>query len=226
MLGIFRKGNKIPPLKNFLLQHYVHDFSLERLVMGVDNIRYDVYLSPTFVNATRKIVARLVARHAGVEKSGEDTKQINWVKEVESYKQLYREIMRDAVNKSKGRREVQIECLAQAAVTKMLLEEIRSQYEHLIGRIKKAVRKSELSEHNDGSEAPKLSSRLQRILQEKDTILQQVGKEISGFWTEVEIKEILPMHEAVFGPRTSFFVDLINNPLLHADQPDSDIFSP
>jgi hypothetical protein len=224
MLGIFRKGNKLPPLNSFSLQHYVHNFSLDRLVLGVDNIRYDVYLSPTFVSATRKIVARLVARHAGVEKIGEDAKQVNWVKEVESYRQLYREIMRDAVNKSKGRREVQIEHLAQVALTKMLLEEIRSQYENLVGRLKKALRKSELAEHNDLAEGPKLNSKLQRILLEKDAILQQVGREICGFWTEVELKDVLPMHEAVFGPRTSFFVDVINNPVLHADQPDSDIF--
>ena len=224
MLGIFRKEHKLPPLNSFPLQHYIYNFSLDRLVLGVDNIRCDVYLSPTFVSATRKIVSRLVTRHAGVAKTGEDAKHVNWVKEVDSYKQLYGQIMRDAVNKSKGRREVQVEYLAQAAVTKMLLEEIRSQYENLVGRLKKAVRKSELAEHNDLTEGPKLNSKLQRILLEKDAILQQVGKEICGFWTEVELKDVLPMHEAVFGPRTSFYLDVINNPVLHADQPDSDIF--
>ena len=224
MLGLFNKGRSLPPLSSFPLRHYAPDFYLDRLVLGVDNIRYDVYLSPTFVSATRKIVARLVARHAGVEKTGQDAKELGWVKEVESYKQLYREIMRDAVNKSKGLREVQIACLCQAAVAKMLLEEIRSQYENLVGRLKKSVRKSELALHNDLAEAPKLKTRLQRILQDKEAVLQQVGREICGFWTEVERKEILPMYEAVFGPRTSFYLDVINNPVLHADQPDSDIF--
>jgi hypothetical protein len=225
MLGFFRKGRTLPPLSSFPLRLYAPNFSLDRLKPGVDNIRHDVFLSPTLVAATRKIVVRLVTRHAGVEKIGEDSKQINWVKEVESYKQLYREVMRDAINKSKGRREVQIEYLCQAALTKMLLEEIRSQYENLIGRIKKSVRKSELAQHDDLAEAPKLKTRLQRISQEKDAILQQVGKEICGFWTEVEQKEILPMHEAIFGQRTSFYVDVINNPALHAEQPDSDIFN-
>jgi hypothetical protein len=224
MLGFFNKGRSLPPLTSFPLRHYAPDFFLDRLVMGVDNIRYDVHLSPTFVSATRKIVDRLVTRHAGVEKTGQDTKELGWVKEVESYKQLYREIMRDAVNKSKGQREVQIAWLCQAAVVKMLLEEIRSQYENLVGRLKKSVRKSELAMHNDLAEAPKLKTRLQRILQDKEAILQQVGREICGFWTEVERKEVLPMHEAIFGPRTPFYLDAINNPVLHADQPDSDIF--
>jgi hypothetical protein len=224
MLGFIGKGYKLPPLSNFPLQHYTHDFFLDRLVLGVDNIRHDVYLSPTFISATRKIVAQLVTRHTGVENTAEDAAKLNWVKEVENYKQLYKEMMRDAVTKAKGRREVQIEYLAQAALTKMLLDEIRSQYDHLVGRIKTAVRKTELVMHDDAAAGSKLSSKLQRIVQEKDAILRQVGKEICGFWSDVEQQAVLPMHEAVFGPRSSFFIDVINNPILHSDQPDSDIF--
>jgi class 3 adenylate cyclase len=224
MFGFSQKARKLPALSKFPLTFYRNDFSLEHLVLGVDNIRYDVLLSPTFVNASRKIIARLVARHAGVEKMGTDAHITNWVKEVDSYKQLYRDMMRGAINMAKGRREVQIEWLAQAALIKMLLEEIRLQYEHLIGRLKKAVRNSELAVHNDLAEAPKLKGRLQRIQQDRDDILGQVGKEICGFWSEVESKEVLPMHEAVFGKRSPFFVDLLNNPVLHADQPDNDIF--
>jgi hypothetical protein len=92
MLGFIGKGHKLPPLKNFPLQHYVHHFFLDHLVLGVDNIRHDVYLSPTFISATRKTVTRLITRHAGVEKTEEGTGQLNWAKEVESYKKLYREI--------------------------------------------------------------------------------------------------------------------------------------
>lgn len=222
MFGI--ASRRLPPLSKFPLKHYSEDFSLENLVLGVDNIRYDVLISPTFVNKTRKIISRLIARHARVEKIGSDDRQPNWIKEVEGYKQLYLEILRDAINKAKGQREVQIEWLAQAALIKILLEEVRSQYEHLIGRLKKAVRKSELAVHNDLAEAPKLKGKLQRIQQDRDVILQQVGKEVCGFWAEVETKEVLPIHEAVFGERSSLFIDLLNNPVLHMDQPDNDIF--
>jgi hypothetical protein len=224
MLGFIGKGHKLPPLKDFPLRHYAHDFLLDRLVLGVDNIRYDVYLSPTFISATRKIVSLLITRHAGVENSAEDAGKLNWVKEVEGYKQLYKEMMRDAVTKAKGRREVQVVHLAQAALTKMLLEEIRSHYDHMVGRIKTAVRKSELVIRDDAAAGTKLSSKLQRIVQDKDTILRQVGREICSFWSEVEQQAVLSMYEAVFGPRTSFFVDVINDPILHSDQPDSDIF--
>ncbi len=224
MFGFLQRARKIPPLSKFPLKSYRNDFSLEKLVVGVDNIRYDVLLSPTFVTSTRKIVARLVARHASVEKMDRDALPVNWIKEVDGYKQLYIELMRDAINQAKGRREVQIEWLAQTAMIKMLLEEIRLQYEHLIARMKKAVRRSELAVHNDLAEAPKLKGRLQRIQQERDDILRKVGKEICGFWTEVDRKEVLPMHEAVFGERSSFIADLLDNPVLHTDNPENDLF--
>ncbi len=224
MIGFLEKARKLPPLSKFPLKTYSSDFSLENLVLGVDNIRCDVLISPTFANTTRKIITRLVARHAAVEEMGPDAKQTNWNKEVDNYKQLYREILQDAINKSKGQREVQIEWLAQTALIKMLLEEIRVQYEHLIGRLKKAVRKAELAVHNDAAETPKLKVKLQRIQQDRNAILQQVGKEICSFWTGVETKEVKPMHEAVFGKRSPFFVDVLNNPVLHVDQPENEIF--
>ena len=224
MAGYFSYSSKLPLIKDFDLEDYVVNFSLERLVPGVDNIRHDVLISPTFVSATRKIVTQLVKRHAGIEKRKPGRQNISWAKEVNSYKQLYKEIMRDALNKAKGLREPQVECLAQAAVVKLLLNEIRSQYDHLVGSLKQSARKSDLALHNDSSEAPKLKNKLQLILQDRDALLERVGKEICGFWVEMERKEIQQMREAIFGNRTSFFEDLLGTSLLHLESAESELF--
>jgi class 3 adenylate cyclase len=198
---------------------------LDHLIPGVDNIRHDVLISPIFMSATRKIVAQLVMRHAGLERTGRNTQQVNWIKEVDSYKQMYREIMRDAVNKAKGRCEVQIDHLAQASLLKMLLEEIRYQYEYLVGRLKKTVRKSDLAEHNDWTESPKLKDKLQLVLQDRDSIMQRVGQEICGFWNDVERKDIRVMREAIFGRSSSFYEDLLESSILHVQNPDNEFFT-
>lgn len=225
MFGLLRRSYKLPSINEFALETYCVDFSLERLVLGVDNIRIDVYISPAFTLVTRKIVAQLIARHAGLEKPDPKKQQTSgWAKEVDNYKQQYQELMQHAMNKGKGQREIQIESLAHAALLKMLLGEIRSQYENLVGRLKKTVRKSELAIHNDLAESPKLRGRLQRILQERETLLQQVGQEICSFWCEVENKETSQMREALFGCRTTFFRDILQNPLLHLDQPDNEFY--
>ncbi|RJQ67109.1 MAG: hypothetical protein C4519_24635 [Desulfobacteraceae bacterium] len=225
MLNFFSYEKQPPPLTSFPLKSYAVNFSLERLIPGVDNIRHDVLISPIFMNATRKIVAQLVARHGGLEKRGRDAQQVSWIKEVESYKQLYREIMLNALNKAKARREVQIDYLAQASLLKMLLEEIRSQYDHLVGRLKKTVRKSDLTVHNDWTESPKLKDKLQIVLQDREGIVQRVGQEICSFWSEVELKEIRVMREAIFGSRTPFYEDLLGTSLLHVQTPDNGLFT-
>ena len=225
MFGFLGYMRKCPPLSRFNLKSYSVAFSLDHLVPGVDNIHYDVYISPTFVNATRKIVAQLVARHAGVEKrEAEAQRTLGWAKEVDTYKQLYMEIMRDALNQAKGQRQIQIVYLAQTSLIKMLILEIRVQLDHLLARLKKAVRKSDLAMHNDLAESPKLKGKLQRIQQDGEAILQRVGQEICGFWVEAEEKEITTMHEAVFGQRTPIYTDLLKNPLLHIDQTDNEYF--
>lgn len=224
MFGFFRYPNKLPPISLFPIKSYDFDFSLDRLILGVDNIRHDVLISPAFIASTQKVVAQLVARHAGVEKRTDQSRQVSWNQEVVRYQQLYRDLMQDAVNKAKGQGEYQVEILAQTALTKMLLMEIRAQYERLIRRMKKAVRKSDLAAHNDLAEAPKLKTKLQRILQDREAIQKQVGLEICGFWQKVEKKEVRPMHEAIFGKRRSCFTDVLNNPILHVEQPDNEMF--
>jgi class 3 adenylate cyclase len=226
MFSFFRRARyKLPPLSGLSLQTYWVNFSLDRLVLGVDNVRHDVYLSPTFLNATRKLVGHLVARHAGIEtnETGKQ-KELNWPKEIDQYKQLYKEIMRDTLNQAKGRFELQIEYLAQAALIKMLLEEIRSRYDRLVSQLKKEVRLSEAATHHDSDENPKLKGRLQRVMLERQEIQQRVGMEICEFWAEVEDKEVRTMRQAVFGPKPPCFWDLLKSPIIHADQADNEIF--
>lgn len=225
MFGLFSYEKKLPPLSVFPLKIYAVNFSLEHLIPGVDNIRHDVLISPIFMNATRKIVAQLVMRHAGLERTGRNRQQVNWIKEVDSYKQMYREVMRDAINKAKARREVQIACLAQASLLKMLLEEIRYQYDYLVGRLKKTVRKADLAEHNDWTESPKIKDKLQLVLQDRDSIVQRVGQEICGFWSDVERKDIRVMREAIFGRSSSFYEDLLESCILHVQNPDNEFFT-
>ncbi|MFZ1985275.1 MAG: hypothetical protein WAU91_12735 [Desulfatitalea sp.] len=224
MFKFFFQPKTLPPLTDFPLKNYTVSFSLERLIPGVDNIRSDVLISPIFTSATRKLVAQLVARHAGVEKRGTDAQSVSLIKEVGSYKQLYKEVMVDAVNKAKARREAQIEYLAQVAVIMMLLEEIRSQYDHLVGSMKKTVRKSDLAVHNDWTEAPKLKDKLQLVMQDRETILQRVGQEICGYWADVERKEIRVMREAIFGNRSTFFEDVVSTSVLHVQNPENELF--
>ena len=225
MFGLFNQDRHLPPLSTFALEGYDPDFSLGHLVPGVDNLRHDVSISPTFVATTRKIAFQLIRRHAGREYLEPQTQNIGWGQEVDTYKQQYKELMFQAINQAKGRREVQVTFLCQAAAIKMLLEECNSQFDHFVGGIKQTVRKVDLVDFNETVESPKLKDHLQRIIQERVAILRTVGLEMCSYWAEVEEKDIVPMREAVFGMGKCVFLDLLVNPLLYSDQLDNELFT-
>ncbi len=224
MLEWFKYRPALPPLSNFRLKPYRIRFALDGLILGVDNLRHDVNLSPTFCSATSRIVSQLILRHLAMERKSSTGGREGWLKQVEDYKQLYRQMMRDAIDQAKARDQLQVECLAQTAVIKMLIGEVRKQYEDLVRRLKSAVRKSDLAVHNDASETPKLKERLSRVLQLRPQVLLAVGKELAGYLADVQQGDLREAREAVFGPSFSFAVDILRNPLLFAENPYNDFF--
>src|SRR5210317_1407120 len=78
---------------------YSAHFSLNRIMPGVDNFRYDVHLSPVFRESVSRIVFHLILK---VAKAGEDIDvDFSWTKEKEEFERLCRDIMLDAVKRAK-----------------------------------------------------------------------------------------------------------------------------
>ncbi len=226
LFRFLRERRTLPSLSDFSLSTYHVEFNLDHLTLGVDNIRHDVLLSPAFTAATCKVVVGLIERHAGFADENHKARaaKINWVKEIDDYKRLYKEMMQEVLNKAKGQREIQIQNLAQAAVYKMSLEAIRTQFDLLVGRLKKDVRSSDLALHSDPAQLPILKQELQRIGQAREEIRQRVGLELCGLWAEVEKADLDTMREAIFGLRTPFYAILLPNPLPHVEQSENEMF--
>ncbi len=224
MYEFLKYKSSLPRLDDFPLKSYTCNFSIEKLTIGIDNIRCDVYLSPVFCKATVRIVSHLMARYTRTEELGKHDRSKSWAKEIDKYKRLYKNIMLDAVNKAKEKGKVQIDFLAQTAVIKMIIQEINNQFEILITRSRTAVKKSDLSHHQDQKEAPKLKQRLSRILQDKELITRQVGGELFDHMLDVQQRELREIREANFGAPSAFVNDILTNPILHVDNPFNDFF--
>jgi hypothetical protein len=224
MLEFFKYQPRMPGLKYFPMASYSIDFSLERLVLGVDNIRCDVRLSPAFCSATAKMAALLIERETGFWKRSEKNRQNTLTREQENYRQMYGQIMSDAVNKARAAKEIQVDFLAQIAILSMLRDEIRRQYDVIIGQCKSAIRRSDLSSHDDHKEALKLKENLAHVLQQRETIQQKVGLELCGYFREIRESDTREMREAVFGQDLPFLFDLLTNPIVHRDNPFNEHF--
>ena len=214
----------MPGLKNFPMESYSTDFSMDRLVLGVDNIRCDVRLSPAFCTATAKLAALLIERETGVWTRPEKKRQSVLSQEQENYRRLYGQIMSDAVDKARAAKEMQVDFLAQIAILSMVHDEIRKQYDVLIGHCKSVIRQSDLAHHDDHKESLKLKDNLAHVLQTREDAQQKVGLELCGYFREIRETEIREMREAVFGQDLPFLFDLLANPIVHRDNPFNDHF--
>lgn len=224
MLKFFTNKPILPDLDAFPLQTHTIGFSMDRLKPGVDNIRCDVHLSPTLHKATTRIVSRIIAMQAQIDHNHRNEKEGNWAREISDYKELYRQVMIDAVNRSKAAKNLQIDYLARIAVIKMILEEISIQYERVVAQCKSAVRKSDLAHHPDRKKVQELQKQLDTILQSKESIIQHTGAQICEYLKEVQDNHIQEMREAVFGKDATFLTDILENPILHIDNPYNDFF--
>ena len=206
------------------MESYSVECSLDRLVLGVDNIRCDVRLSPTFCNTTAKLAGLLIERETGIWTSSEKKRVATLAREQESFCESYAEIMTDAVNKARAAKEIQIDFLAQITILNMVHDTIRKQYDILIGHCKSAIRRSDLAHNDDHKPALKLKENLAHVLSVRESVQRMVGLELCGYFREICESDIRELREAVFGQDLPFLFDLLANPIVHMDNPDDDHF--
>ena len=212
MFGFF---SKLPNLDEFPLETYSTQINLDGLVVGVDNIRNDVHLGPSFCKATHNIVSRLIAKHADIEEIPDLDKEPVLTRDIEAFRKICIDFLNGAVNKAKLDGETQIDMLAQIAIVKMFSEEVQEQYKTLIKNLNNSVRKLEISKHQDLKKTIKIKEKLSEVQENKNSILAHVGGELFQFIIEAQNEGLKEMREAVLGSKSNLPDDVFLNPILY-----------
>jgi len=210
---------KLPGLWGFALHPYPVRFDMKNIVTGVDNIRHDVFLSPGLRIATTKLVICLLARYSGCETILK-VNSSDWVKTKSRFKRFCRDVMLDAVDKSKKNDIVQIDMLAQIAIAKMSLETIRHQFDKLVHRIKIDIRNQGLSHHHQDKAPLQLKKKLSAIQQNKNEIILQTDRELFQYFVDVQNESLNNMRVSTYGeeaviPNEVFFNPIRSKECLH-----------
>lgn len=221
---MFTFFSRIPNQKELPLEAYFVQFPLGNLVPGVDNIHYDVYLSPDFRKSANNIIRHLFGKHANVNTILGIDNASNLIKEREAFKRLYRDILHIAINKAKSSSEIQIDVLAQLAIVKMLIENIQIVYESIITKFQNIIRKHEISRRKVHSKTIKITERYAKVQQNKKLILCNVGQELFQYLIDVHNDGPNELREAIFGADQILPDDVFSNPLLHLEKLFDDFF--
>ncbi len=224
MFSFFKRGKKLPNHRLFALEPYKAGFSLDRLAPGVDNIRYDVRLSPELIKSSATMIRRLVAACAGAEDIMELDPNSKWTDFQQTFETHYSAVLLEVIDMAKMRREIQIDYLAHTALAKQFIGEMRTQFEHVIDCYINAIRTVELSSSRDIGSVIRLRERLSVLRSQRAAILRNSGIELFQYLTSVQEKEARQVREINFGTETVAYEDIFANPILHVEDAHDDFF--
>jgi hypothetical protein len=198
-------------LNRFQLETYSIELPFERLKLGVDNVRYDVYISSEFRKVAERFIFELIIKYAEASAPFIINPEMNWFSETSEFQRLCAEILTDGINSAKFQDEMQIDFLCQTALVKMLTEEIQNQYDEAIQHCKNVIRKQEFSHHMEAT--LKLREEVASIIQRKNQIVRDVGAELFEYFTEVQ-NDVNKLRTANFGEKAKLPEELFSNPIL------------
>ncbi len=208
-------------LNTFQLKAYSIELPFTRLKLGVDNVRFDVYISSEFRKVTERFIFELIIKYAEASKPFIINPAINWFKETSEFQRLCTEVLTDGVNAAKRESEIQIDFLCQTAMVKMLTEEIQHQYAEAIQHCKNVIRKQEFSHQMEAS--LKLREEVASIVQRKNQIIRNVGAELFEYFIEVQ-NDVNKLRTSNFGEDARLPEELFSNPILQMATHSDDFF--
>ena len=232
-IPIFRLGGtpEKPELPNLLAS--TPSVSLEGLTVGVDNLRYDVVLSPKFVELARAHIGRLIARHGelegllGAEAAQSSTpswlrnqlgKPVRPKNDPGEWKSALTEIQVGSLNRAKKDFKLSVDLLCRLAVSKFLRAEMNQQFAQVVERCRVLLKSYDNTRQ---LRAHEYREKLASFQVRKKIILRKAGQEIFETLREVEKSTLGRTRRSLFGEETSagsyFTYPLFLNRLLFSE---------
>jgi len=195
---------------------YDTTIELRRINVGTDNIRYDVFLSPKFVDFTQTYLLDLIrqATQLGLFSNAEPGSSRN--PETSAFKKMLTEVLQVSLSRAKNERNLEIDLLLRVALLKYLSQEITNQFAHLLLEGKEWIRSRgmhfERSEH-----AHVMRSRLAELQADRRNIYRQVGQVVFQNLSEVEDFIVSKARRALFGEECETEYALLRNRLVFVE---------
>lgn len=202
--------------------------SLENLQVGVDNLRYDVHLSPKFAEQARAQIARLLIRHGGVEEllaaqpavrtsnhfiSAPNSKAQPKI-ESSDLKTTLSDLHVAALNRAKAENNPVLDLLARAAIIKFLRTELNSQFGQILERCRTLLKSYEGIRPQRALE---YRERVGEFQVAKKIILRKTGQELFRTLRDIEKETLARTRRSLFGNSSDEHYKLFFNPLIFTE---------
>ncbi len=211
------------------LEPYSAEIRLTNLTLGLDNIHYDVFLSPRFVEFTRKYLLDLVRQVVNIsllygkdQDRGRDRKQ-SGQPEHSAFRKLLTEILQESLTRAKFQQSIETDVLHRLALLKFLCQETSNQFASILVECKDWIRsRGELFEHSE--QAHVMRSKIAEVQADRKNVIRQVGETLYRVWRDVEEGAVLKTRRALFGDDFREMYQLLQNHFLFVEAGNDDQF--
>src|ERR1700691_3089650 len=203
------------------LEPYTAEIRLGSITVGVDNIHYDVFLSPRFVEFIRKYLLDLVRQTVNISLVyGNDRKQ-SGTPEHAAFRKMLIEILQASITRAKFQQSIETDLLHQLALLKHITSELGNQFSSILVECKEWIRsRGELFEHSE--QAHVMRSKIAEIQADKKNIYRAVGETVCRVWRDVEEGSLSKSRRALFGEDFHATYELLQNRFLFVESGNDD----
>jgi hypothetical protein len=194
------------------LKVYAAELPLAELVVGVDNIHHDVYLSPQWCEHTRTYLLELIRQTANLTYAVQKDSRPPRGPETGAWKRELLEFLQTSLTRAKYEKKIEKDILLRVALIKFLTQEIGTQFSNLLLEAKDWIRnRGEYFERSE--QAHVMKARLAELQADRRNIFRQVGQGIYQTLTELEENHLARARRALFGDEQSAAYELLANPI-------------
>ena len=203
------------------LEPYSAEIHLSHLSVGLDNIHYDVFLSPQFVEFTRKYLLDLIRQTVNISLFyGKDRKK-SGTPEHAAFRRMLAEILQASLTSAKYQQSIETDVLHHLALLKFITFELGNQFSTILVECKDWIRsRGSLYEHSE--QAHVMRSKIAEIQTDRKSIIRQVGETICRIWREVEEGSLSKSRRALFGEDFHDTYELLQNRFLFVEAGNDD----
>ena len=205
------------------LKGYNAVLPMSSLIIGVDNIHHDVYLSPKFVQVARDYLFDLIRQNvSGTYLSGIEFRS-NKPVDSTTFRKLLTELLQVSLTTAKHQKNIEIDVLYRLAILKFLTSELQNQFANVILDGKEYIRKR--GEYFERSQqAHVLKARLTEMQSARRDVLRLIGQLVAQIVIDIEDNVIAKSRRALFGDEYPSVYEMLKSRLIYLDGGKDDFF--
>ncbi len=203
------------------LEPYSAELRLAALTPGIDNIHFDVYLSPRFLETGRQYMADLVRQAASLQQFfGFESRQPR-AGDSSQFRKLLSELLQSGITRAQFEKNIEFDLLLRLAVLKFFTQELASEFSSLIVECKELIRsRGSVFEHSEQAHVKR--AQIAELQSNRKTIVRRAGQTLFHILKELDETVLAKSRRALFGEDFADTYELLTNRLLFVENGNDD----